>query len=57
MKSELLYIGNLLRDTVSKAYLTKISIDELIILYVQWVGDGDKILIDEAGGFIAYCMT
>ncbi len=56
-KSELLYVGNLSADTASKAYMTKVTIDELVLLYNNWTAAGNDILVDEAGGFNAYSLT
>ena len=56
-KSKLLYVGNLSKATASKAYMTKVTVEELVGLYKNWTEDGNDILIDEAGGFTACCLA
>ena len=37
--------------------MTKVTIDELALLFNSWIAAGNDILVDEAGGFNAYSLT
>ena len=50
---ELLYTGDLAQDTIKSAFMRKVNIEELITLIKQWQSRGDRILLDEAGGYSA----
>ncbi len=57
LKHKLYYVGNLDEDTVSNVFMKKISEIQLADLYNKWVKNGDRILIDNAGGFNAFYLA
>ena len=54
---ELLYLGNLDGDIARGAFMQKISLEELLNLISEWHARGDRILIDEAGGYSAIYLS
>ncbi|HBM14955.1 MAG TPA: hypothetical protein DD381_01175 [Lentisphaeria bacterium] len=54
MNAELLYVGSLDSETVSKAFMKKIDEHELVSLRSKWEKGGENILIDKDGGFATY---
>ena len=50
---ELLYTGDLPPETVNAAFMRKVPIEDLITQVKHWKSQGDRILLDEAGGYSA----
>ena len=50
---ELQYVGQLSQDLVSKAFMKKITGEELIKNVEEWLAADEKVLVDEAGGITA----
>ncbi len=50
---ELLYVGDLPQDTVSVGFMNKVEPEELGELVKKWLAQGDRVLLDCAGGFSA----
>ena len=57
LKNELLYLGDLDENIVSKVFMKKISENQLADLYNNWIEKGDSILIDYAGGFNTFYLS
>jgi len=55
-RSELLYLGKLSSEIVSKAYMERIDMETLKELYNKWIMAGNSVLLDEAGGFAVYYL-
>jgi nickel-dependent lactate racemase len=56
-RAELLYVGTLPENVVGSAFMRKIEVDDLLSLVEQWHATGDRILIDEAGGYSAVYLS
>ena len=54
LEAELFYVGDLSEEDVNAAYMKKIDTNELVGLYNKWTAAGERVLIDEAGGFTTY---
>ncbi len=54
---ELLYTGDLPQDTIRAAFMRKVEVNELINVVKQWQSNGDRILLDEAGGYSAVYLN
>lgn len=54
---QLLYLGDLEDDVIQGAFMQKVSIEGLLALAEEWHAQGDRILIDEAGGYSAIYLA
>lgn len=57
LTAEILYMGALDKDIVSKAFMKKIDDETLRTLCSEWKEKGEKVLIDKLGGFAAYYLA
>ena len=42
---------------IEKAYMTKISKEELVLKVTEWLKNGDRVALDTAGGITAFYLT
>lgn len=54
---ELLFVGEPLEEMIEKAYMTKISKEELVLKVTEWLKNGDRVALDTAGGVTAFYLT
>ncbi|OLS12603.1 MAG: hypothetical protein RBG13Loki_3775 [Promethearchaeota archaeon CR_4] len=50
---ELLYTGDLPQDVINSTFMRKVTVGDLVTLVNLWKSQGDRILLDEAGGYSA----